>query len=159
MVHPLFPGSFDPPTLGHLDLIERGLRLFGRLTVAVAENPDKRPLFSVAERLELLRTCLGAREGLTLTSFGGLVVDFARAHGHALILRGLRDTQDFEFEYRMALTNRTLAPEVETLFLMPSLEYTFTSSSLMKQILEHGGDASAFLPGPVIEALRGRASP
>ncbi len=156
MVHPLFPGSFDPPTLGHLDLCRRGLRLFGRLTVAVAENAGKHPLFTLQERLDLLERCLGGLEGLSITSFRGLVVDHARAHGHDILLRGLRDTQDFEYEYRMALTNRELAPEIETLFLMPSLEYTFTSSSLMKEILACGGDVSAFLPPEVLEVLRDR---
>ncbi len=156
MVHPLFPGSFDPPTHGHIDLIQRGLALFGELTVAVAENTGKTPTFSLDERVELLRRCLGEREGLYVRGFTGLVVDYCAAHGHRLIVRGLRTVSDLEYEYSMALTNRSLAPGIETCFLMPSLEYSFTSSSLAKEVLRAGGDASSFLPQEVIESLQGR---
>jgi pantetheine-phosphate adenylyltransferase len=154
MVQPLFPGSFDPPTKGHLDLIERALRSFGSLCVAVAENSTKTPTFSVEERLELLTACLGERPGLEITSFDGLVVDYCHAHGYDTILRGLRTVSDLEYEYSMALTNRTLAPEVETVFLMPRLEFSFTSSSLIKEVLRNGGDVTNFLPEPVIQKLK-----
>jgi pantetheine-phosphate adenylyltransferase len=154
MAHPLFPGSFDPPTKGHLDVIERGLRLFGKLTVAVARNTSKAPLFTADERMALLGRCLGQRPGLAIVAFEGLVVDYCRKHGHSLILRGLRTVADLEYEYSMALTNRTLAPEVETMFLMPSLEHSFTSSSLIKEIVRNGGDVTAFLPPLVLDSLK-----
>lgn len=154
MANPLFPGSFDPPTKGHVDLADRALHVFGKLTVAVAENSAKTPTFSIGERIELLESCLGRRSGLAVVSFPGLVVDHCRAHGHDVIVRGLRTVADLEYEYSMALTNRTLAPDIETFFLMPSLDYSFTSSSLIKEILRNGGDVSSFLPALVIERLR-----
>lgn len=155
-LHPLFPGSFDPPTLGHLDAIRRGLELHGRLTVAVGVNTSKADLFSVEERIELLERCTESAPGggsLHVVSFSGLVVDYCREHNHRAILRGIRNVADFEYEYQMALTNRRLAPEIETLFLMPSLEFTYTSSSLIKEILANGGDVSPFLHPIVIERL------
>ncbi|MFQ5506079.1 MAG: pantetheine-phosphate adenylyltransferase [Planctomycetota bacterium] len=153
-LHPLFPGSFDPPTLGHLDLIRRGLELFGRLTVGVGENTSKASVFSVMERIELLERCTESAGGsLHVVSFAGLVVDYCREHNHRAILRGIRSVADFEYENQMALTNRRLAGEIETLFLMPSLDYTYTSSSLIKEILANGGDVSPFLPAIVIERL------
>ncbi len=153
MIHPLFPGSFDPPTKGHVDLIERALRLYGQLRVAVAKNTSKTPLLSVEERVDLLRACLGERPGLDVVTFEGLVVDYCQAHGHSVILRGLRTVADLEYEYSMALTNRQLAPAVETVFLMPSLAHSFTSSTLIKEVLKNRGDVSAFLPQIVIDRL------
>ncbi len=153
MACPLFAGSFDPPTLGHLDLIERGLSLFGRMTVAVGVNLSKTPLIPAADRLALLRTCLGERDGLEIKSFEGLAVDFAKENGNDCLFRGLRSNKDFEPELHMALTNKVLAPGLETVFLPASAAQLFTSSSLMKEILRFGGDASAFLPQPVIEYL------
>ena len=153
MVRPLFAGSFDPPTLGHLDLIERGLSLFGQLSVAVGVNLSKTPLIPAENRVALLRSCLGERPGLEILSFEGLVVDFARENGNDCLFRGLRSNKDFEPELHMALTNKVLAPELETVFLPASAAQLFTSSSLMKEILRFGGDLSSFLPEPVIEYL------
>ena len=153
MAHPLFAGSFDPPTLGHLDLIDRGLKLFGSMTVAVGVNLSKTPLIPIADRLALLRECLGERQGLEILSFEGLAVDLAKKNGNDCLFRGLRSNKDFEPELHMALTNRVLAPELETVFLPASAEQLFTSSSLMKEILRFGGDVSSFLPEPVIEYL------
>lgn len=152
MVRALYPGSFDPVTLGHIDLVERGLALFESVTVAVAVNSQKAPLFSVDERLELLREVLPAN--VEVTSFEGLVVDYCTAGGYGAILRGLRTVVDFEFEYQMALTNRHMTPEVETVFVMPSAEYSFIASSLIKDIVRNGGDVSSFVPKRVEQRMR-----
>ena len=159
MVSALYPGSFDPVTLGHLDLISRALPLFDRLTVAVATNSSKQPTFSVEERVEMLREVLPDDERLSLTRFHGLVVDFCRAEGIGAILRGVRTVSDFEFEYQMALTNRHLAADIETVFVMPSAQYSFVSSSLIRQIVSNGGDVSGFLPPSVEQRLRERLGP
>lgn len=152
MARILYPGSFDPVTLGHVDLVERGLALFGSVTVAVAENSQKAPVFSVDDRVALLREVLPA--AVEVTSFSGLVVDFCIVHGFTAILRGLRTVADFEFEYQMALTNRHLRPDVETVFVMPSADHAFVSSSLIKDIVRNGGDVSSFVPPVVETALR-----
>lgn len=152
----LYPGSFDPLTLGHLDLIRRGTELFGELTVAVAMNPAKDPLLSPEERVGTLREECREIPGARVVSFQGLVVDYCRKNGFGIILRGLRTVSDFEYEFQMALTNRSLAPEVETVFVMPNEKYAFVSSRLIKEILASGGDASAFLPRKAEEVLRKR---
>jgi pantetheine-phosphate adenylyltransferase len=154
MVRALYPGSFDPVTLGHLDLVERALPLFGSLTVAVAANRTKQPLFSTEERLEMLMAVLPP--GVQVTSFHGLVVDYCEQQGFQVILRGLRTIADFEYEYQMALTNRHLRPAVETVFVMPSAGFSYVSSSLIKDVVRFGGDVSAFLPPLVEERLRAR---
>ena len=152
MVRALYPGSFDPITRGHLDLVERALRLFDSVTVAVARNSSKKPLFSVEERSELLTAELP--EGVAVVGFSELVVDFCAREGFAAILRGLRTVGDFEFEYQMALTNRHLKPGIETVFVMPSHAYSYVSSSLIKDIVRYGGDVSAFVTAPVEAAMR-----
>lgn len=152
MVRALYPGSFDPITRGHLDLVERALRLFDSVTVAVARNSSKKPLFSVEERIELLTAELP--EGVAVVGFSELVVDFCAREGFAAILRGLRTVGDFEFEYQMALTNRHLKPGIETVFVMPSHAYSYVSSSLIKDIVRYGGDVSAFVTAPVEAAMR-----
>lgn len=152
----LYPGSFDPATLGHLDLIRRGASLFGALTVGVAVNPQKNPLFSPQERVAMLEAEARGIPGVAVVSFQGLVVDYCRKHGFEVILRGVRTVSDFEAEYQMALTNRLLAPEIETVFVMPNEKYSYVSSRLIKEILESGGDASAFLPAAVEKELRER---
>jgi pantetheine-phosphate adenylyltransferase len=157
MVRPLFAGSFDPPTLGHIDLIERGLHLFGNLTVAVGVNLSKTPLIPVEDRLALLQACLGEREGLQIMSFEGLTSELAKKNGNDCLFRGLRSSKDFEPELHLALTNRVLAPELETVFLPTSAEHLFSSSSLMKEILRFGGDMSPFLPKAVIAYLKRNA--
>jgi pantetheine-phosphate adenylyltransferase len=159
MVFALYPGSFDPVTQGHLDLIHRALPLFDGLTVAVAENGQKRPTFTVAERVAMLREVLPADERLQIGTFGGLAVEFCRARGIGAILRGVRTISDFEFEYQMALTNRHLAPDIETVFVMPSLRYSYVSSSLIREIVRSGGDVSCFLPPLVEQRLRARLCP
>ena len=154
MVRALYPGSFDPVTHGHLDLVERALRLFESVTIAAAENITKQPVFNLEERLGLLRKVLPAR--VEVVAFRGLVVDYCRTHGYDVILRGLRTMSDFEYEYQMAMTNRHLAPQVETVFVMPSLQYSFVSSSLIKEVVRNGGDVSTFLPPDIEAALRAR---
>ena len=159
MVSALYPGSFDPVTLGHLDLIARALPLFDHLTVAVAINSSKEPTFSADERVEMLREVLPADDRVSVTAFTGLVVDFCREQGIGAILRGVRTISDFEFEYQMALTNRHLDANVESVFVMPSVEYSYVSSSLIREIVKNGGDVSGFLPPLVEQRLRARLGP
>jgi pantetheine-phosphate adenylyltransferase len=156
MAKALYPGSFDPVTLGHVDLVERALKLFEQVTVAIAHNADKRPLFTTAEREDMLRLAMPRHPGLQVTHFEGLAVEFCKHTGHGVILRGLRTVSDFEFEYQMALTNRHLAEQIETAFVMPSARFAFISSSLIKDVVRHGGDVSAFLPREVEKRLRKR---
>ena len=152
----LYPGSFDPVTFGHMDLVARALRLFQQVTVAVAHNPTKTPLFTIEERVEMLQQAMPKDPRLTITSFQGLAVDYCRRTGHDAILRGLRTVSDFEFEYQMALTNRHLNEQVETVFVMPSAKYAFISSSLIRDVVRNGGDVSAFVPPPVEKRLKER---
>ncbi len=154
MARALYPGSFDPVTLGHMDLIARALELFDAVTVAVAGNIGKTPLFTLDERLEMLQDALPASGKLEVVSFGGLVVDYCKEHGHNVILRGLRTVSDFEYEYQMALTNRHLNDAVETVFVMPSVEFSFVSSSLIKDIVRNGGNVSAFVPSAIEARMR-----
>ncbi|HEY6608501.1 MAG TPA: pantetheine-phosphate adenylyltransferase [Candidatus Limnocylindria bacterium] len=155
----VFPGSFDPMTNAHLDVARRASRLFDRLVIGVLNNPKKRPLFDVDERVDLIRRCVDDLGGhVTVESFDGLTVDFARSSGAGFIVRGLRAVSDFEAELQMALTNRKLAPEVDTAFLMTALEYGYVSSSLAKEVAQFGGDVAAMLPAPVAEALADRLS-
>ena len=159
MVSALYPGSFDPVTLGHLDLIQRALPLFDGLTVAVAINSSKQATFTPEERVAMLREVLPQSDKLEVTTFAGLVVDYCRREGIGAILRGVRTVSDFEFEYQMALTNRHLAPGIDTVFVMPSVQYSYVSSSLIREIVKNGGDVSGFLPGPVERRLRERLGP
>jgi len=149
----LYPGTFDPLTYGHIDVVERGARLFDRLVVGVADNPRKSPMFSVAERLATLERHVGDLGNVEIVSFQGLVVDYAQKHGLSALLRGLRTISDFEYEFQMALTNRALAPGLDTVFVMPSEEYAFLSSSLIKEVIRNGGDASRWLPDDVASAV------
>jgi pantetheine-phosphate adenylyltransferase len=159
MVFALYPGSFDPVTKGHLDLVERALPLFERLTVAVAINSSKAPTFTVEERVELLRASLPADPRLEVATFRGLVVDYCRQQGIGAILRGVRTVSDFEYEYQLALTNRHLAPGIETVFVMPSVQFSYVSSSLIREIVRNGGDAGSFVPPVVERRLRERLRP
>ena len=154
MIRALYPGSFDPVTRGHMDLVERALRLFDSVTVAVAVNRAKQALLPIEERVELLRAVLP--KNVEVTTFQGLVVDYCKREGFGAILRGLRTVSDFEYEYQMALTNRHLNQDVETVFVMPSARYSYVSSSLIKDIVRHGGDVGAFLVPVVEERLRRR---
>ncbi|HEB53851.1 MAG TPA: pantetheine-phosphate adenylyltransferase [bacterium] len=156
MVSALYPGSFDPVTRGHLDLVERALPLFAHLTVAVAINSQKRPTFTTEERVEMLREVLPDSDKLSVVTFSGLVVDFCRQQNITAILRGVRTVSDFESEYQMALTNRHLEPSIETVFVMPSAQYSYVSSSLIREVVRNGGDVSSFLPPTVEQRLRDR---
>lgn len=149
----VFPGSFDPPTRGHEDLIARALAIFGRLVVAIGSNSAKTSTFTVAERIELLHTSLGARPGLEIRSFQGLLTDYCRQEQLGPVVRGLRNSGDFDYERTMTHQNRTLAPDLDTVFLMPSLEFTFTSSTLIREIVAGGGDASPWLSDTVLAKL------
>ena len=148
----LYAGSFDPPTMGHLDLIERARRDFGEVVVGVGMNATKRPMFSVEERMGFLRDHTSHMDGVSVGSFEGLAVDYARQEGCAMLLRGLRTTSDFEAELTMALTNRRLAPEIDTVFLAPSERFLYLSSRLVKEVVRNGGRIDEFLP-PSIAAL------
>ncbi len=156
MVSALYPGSFDPVTRGHLDLVERALPLFDHLTVAVAVNSQKSPTFTVEERVEMLLEVLPQDDKLSVVTFTGLVVDYCREHRIGAILRGVRTISDFEAEYQMALTNRHLEPTVESVFVMPSAQYSYVSSSLIREVVRNGGDVSSFLPESVEQRLRDR---
>ena len=150
----IYPGTFDPVTYGHIDLIKRAVKLFGEVTVAVAYNPQKSPLFSVGERTLLLKKAVKDIEGVSVVSFNGLVVDFARKNKAALVIRGLRMLSDFEYEFQMALTNRKFADDIETIFLMPSESFSYVSSKLLKEAAGLGADLSHFLPSFVESALK-----
>lgn len=152
----LYPGTFDPPTYGHLDLIGRASRMFDTLIVAVATNNAKSCLFSVEERMEMLREIVAKYPNVEVSSFNGLTVDYARERNAIAIVRGLRAISDFEFELTMAITNQKLNPNVDTVCLMPSEPYLFLSSRLVKEIAEFGGDLSVFLPDIVKQRLHDR---
>lgn len=154
MHHCIYPGTFDPITYGHLDVLERAARLFERVTVAVAVSSAKNTTFTPERRRELIQANVGHLSNVSVSSFNGLLVDFAREQKAVAIIRGLRALADFEFEFNMALMNRHLAPEVEALFVMPREDYSYTSSSLVKQVAKYGGDISNFVPPNVAEALR-----
>jgi pantetheine-phosphate adenylyltransferase len=152
----LYPGTFDPITLGHLDVLERALAVFDRVEVVVAVNDAKTPLFPLEERLRLIRESVAGITGgdrVEVASFEGLLVDHARARGATALVRGLRQVSDFDFEFRMALANRRLAPEVQTVFLMPGEAHAFLAASLVREIHRWGGDTSSFVPAPVQRAL------
>ena len=153
----IYPGSFDPVTNGHLDVIERAAKLFDEVVVAVAVNSQKNPLFTTEERLGLLRETTSFHGGrVRLDRLDGLLVDYARTAGAVAIIRGLRAVSDFEFEFQMALMNRKLEANVETIFLMPKEEYTYLSSRIIKEIARLGGDITGFVPKCVSAALKGK---
>jgi pantetheine-phosphate adenylyltransferase len=153
----VFPGSFDPMTNAHLDVARRAATLFDRLVVGVLSNARKEPLFSVEERVALIEACVRELgDHVSVTSFDGLTVDFAREHDAGFIVRGLRAISDFEAELQMAHTNRRLQPDVDTVFLMSALEYGYLSSSLAKEVAQFGGEITGMVPAPVAEALRAR---
>jgi pantetheine-phosphate adenylyltransferase len=149
----IYPGSFDPVTNGHLDVIERARKLFDEVIVAVAHNDEKQPLFCLEERLDLLRETAGGIANVRIAEFEGLLVGFAKAQNAGAVIRGLRAVSDFEFEFQMALMNRKLDAAVETIFLMPKEEYTYLSSRIVKEIARLGGDISSFVPACVAKAL------
>lgn len=152
----IYPGSFDPITNGHLDVIERARKLFDEVVVAVAHNDEKQPLFSLNDRLDLLRETAGKIDNVRIAEFEGLLVEFARNEEAGIVIRGLRAISDFEFEFQMALMNRKLDSAVETIFLMPKEEYTYLSSRIVKEIARLGGDVGGFVPACVAKALSGK---
>ena len=149
----IYPGSFDPVTNGHLDVIDRARKLFDEVIVAVAHNDQKDPLFSLNERLEFLQQTVGEMDNVKIAPLNGLLVDFAIAKNATAVVRGLRAISDFEFEFQMALMNRKLEASIETIFLMPKEEYTYLSSRIVKEIARLGGDISEFVPASVAGAL------
>jgi pantetheine-phosphate adenylyltransferase len=154
MRHCIYPGTFDPITYGHLDVLARAAKLFDRVTVAIALNAGKNPLFTAEERRDLLQAEVAKLPNVTVTTFGGLLVDFARDQKADAIIRGLRALSDFEFEFNMALMNRHLQPAIETIFVMPNEQFSYTSSSLVKQVAKFGGDVGHFVPPKVAAALK-----
>ncbi len=154
MRHCIYPGTFDPITYGHLDVLARAAKLFDRVTVAIALNAGKPPLCTAEERRGLLQEEVAKLPNVTVTTFGGLLVDFARDQKADAIIRGLRALSDFEFEFNMALMNRHLQPAIETIFVVPNEQFSYTSSSLVKQVAKFGGDVSHFVPPKVAAALK-----
>lgn len=149
----VYPGSFDPVTNGHVDVVDRARKLFDEVVVAVAHNDEKQPLFSLKERVEFLQSTVGKIDNVRVVHFDGLLVDFALREKANAVIRGLRAVSDFEFEFQMALMNRKLEGNLETIFLMPKEEYTYLSSRLVKEIARLGGDVSQFVPAAVAKSL------
>lgn len=157
----LYPGSFDPFTNGHLDILERAVRMFDKVIVTVAVNKRKNAVFTGDERVELIKETIGSydwSDNVEVEQFTGLLIDFARKKNVNVLLRGVRQISDFEYEFRMALTNRRLAPEVDTIFMMPDEQLTFISATIVKEVAEWGGDLSSFVPVNVAKALHSKFS-
>ena len=150
----IYPGSFDPLTNGHLAIIQRGLKVFDRLVVAVANNPEKKPLFDVAERRKMISDAVGDDPHVEVDSFDALLVEYVRRKGIHTVLRGLRAVSDFEFEFQIANMNRHLLPDLETVFVMTGEDYFFVSARIVREVATFGGDVSAFVPPNVLEALK-----
>ena len=155
----IYAGSFDPITKGHEDLIHRTVGFVDHLIVAVAVNSAKQPLFSIDERVELIRAALSDEPRIEVRSFGGLLVDFAKTTGSVLLIRGLRAVSDFEYEYQMALMNRHLSPRLETVFMVPSLDTTYISASLVREVARFGGDVHDLVHARVADALKAKSVP
>jgi len=152
----IYPGSFDPLTSGHLDIIKRAAQMFSKVIVAVAANESKNPLFSTEERMEMIKKAVEDLKEVEVRRLDGLLVDFARQENVFVVIRGLRAISDFEFEFQMALMNRRLEPRLETIFLTPQEEYTFLSSRIVKEVAKLGGDVTPFVPQHVAERLKAR---
>ena len=150
----IYPGSFDPLTYGHIDIIRRARKIFDTVVVAVAHNSRKKPLFSLEERVQMLKEVTSGIDGVIIDDFDGLVVDYARKNNIGVIIRGIRMLSDFEYEFQMALTNRKLSQDVETIFLMPSEQYSYFSSRLIKETAELGAELSAFVPPEIQSRLK-----
>ncbi len=156
-VKAIYPGSFDPTTNGHLDVIGRASRIFDHLVVAVLNNSQKSALFSVPERVEMLKEAIEPFENVSVATFDGLMVDFARQQQAQAVVRGIRAISDYEYEFQMALMNRRLAPELETVFMMPAEKYSYVSSRLIKEVFRLGGSVDGLVPPRIVERLRERA--
>jgi pantetheine-phosphate adenylyltransferase len=152
----IYPGTFDPVTNGHLDILERSLTMFDEVCMLVAKNSRKEPMFAEEERLDMIRKAVGHETRITAEAFQGLTVDFARSYGAVAIIRGLRAVTDFEYEMQIALMNRKLAPSVNTVFLMPHDKYTYLSSSIIRELARHGQNVSGFVPENVADALEAK---
>ena len=152
----IYPGSFDPITYGHLDIIKRAIKIFDKVIVAVAHNSEKDPLFSVSERVELLKKATRSIKGVEIDDFHGLVVDYVKSKKLRVVIRGLRMISDFEYEFQMALTNRKLSKDVETIFMMPSEAYSYLSSKLIKEAASLGANLKGFVPGFVEKAIKSK---
>ncbi len=152
----IYPGTFDPVTYGHLDLIKRAKEIFSEITVAVGDNAYKKPLFSIDERIKLLKKATAGLEGVNVEGFSGLVIDYAHKQKARVLIRGLRMLSDFEYEFQMALTNKKLAPDIEVIFLMPHESYSYLSSRLLKEAASLGADLSSFVPDFVEIALKNK---
>lgn len=155
----IYPGSFDPVTFGHLDIIHRGMTVFDKIIVAVLNNSRKDPLFTVDERVDLLRQTTSGLSGVTVDSFDGLLMDYVREKDVHLVLRGLRAISDFEYELQIASINKSLDPEIETCFMMTSNRYSFLSSSMVKEVARYGGSTHELVPEPVERALKKKYAP
>jgi len=154
----IYPGSFDPITNGHVDIIKRGLKFFDKIVVAILENPKKATLFTTKERVGMVKEIFMGDERVEVLSFDGLLVEFAKAQNSGVVIRGLRAISDFEYEFQMALMNRSLAPEVETFFMMPNVKYSFLSSNLVREVAMLGGPIEDFVPGLVAKKLKSKLS-
>jgi pantetheine-phosphate adenylyltransferase len=154
----IYPGSFDPVTNGHLDLIERGTKIFGRLVVAVLRNAEKAPLFTLAERVEMMREATRAFPNVEVDAFDGLLVEYARKLGAHILLRGIRAVSDYEFELQMAMMNRKLEPRLETVFMLPGEAYSYLSSRLVREIAKLGGPVNGLVPPAVEQRLRAKVT-
>ncbi|MFA5437811.1 MAG: pantetheine-phosphate adenylyltransferase [Candidatus Omnitrophota bacterium] len=154
----IYPGTFDPVTYGHIDLIKRAQEIFPEVMVAVAHNPHKKPIFSAKERVAMLKEATKGLKGVEVTEFNGLVVDYAHKHNAKVLIRGLRMISDFEYEFQMALTNRKLSADIETIFLMPHESYSYLSSKLLKEAASLGANLSSFVPDFVEKALKDKLS-
>jgi len=152
----IYPGTFDPITYGHIDVVDRATQLFPRVVVLVAENSSKRPLFTSEERVDMIRGVFKRNRRVAVDGFDGLLVDYARKHGATVIVRGLRAVSDFEYEFQMALTNRKLAGTIDTIFLVPHEKYTYLNSSIVREVARLGGDVSGFVPADIRRKLIAR---
>jgi pantetheine-phosphate adenylyltransferase len=155
----VYPGSFDPITLGHLDVVRRAARLFDKVVVAVAKREEKHPLFTWTERVKLVRQATAGLKGVEVRAFDTLLVDLVHETGATAVVRGMRAVMDFDYEFQMALTNRKLAPDFETVFFLPSEKYFYLSSSLVREVASRGGEVTCFVPDPVARALRRKLGP
>jgi pantetheine-phosphate adenylyltransferase len=157
-VKAIYPGTFDPLTNGHLDLIARGAKIVDHLVVAILRNSEKAPLFTVPERVEMITEATRVLGNVSVETFDGLLVDFCREQGAKAVLRGIRAISDYEYEFQMAMMNRKLDPELETLFMMPAEKYSYVSSRLIKSVFELGGDVSTLVPPLVVERLKAKVA-